>query len=182
MNANDASLKANPRLNRIQKISRILKVCVLFYLLFRLCFLVFTFKSIHLPSGMLSVSAFDVTITGPPVWNVDLPLALSWAASAVIYLLGVISFYRLLCLYEKGIFFSAVNVSEMKRLGSYMAVYAILAAASDAIFTIILTRGLRWMLLMEAFSPWILVGGAIYIIAWIMDEGRKIQEEQALTV
>jgi hypothetical protein len=37
--------------------------------------------------------------------------------------------------------------------------------------------------LLEGFvSPWIVVGGAIYIVAWIMDEGRKIQEEQELTV
>ena len=28
----------------------------------------------------------------------------------------------------------------------------------------------------------LLIGSAIFLIAWIMDEGRKIQEEQELTV
>jgi hypothetical protein len=41
---------------------------------------------------------------------------------------------------------------------------------------------LPWMLLDAVTSPWIVVGYAIYLVAWIMDEGRKIQEEQELTV
>jgi hypothetical protein len=38
------------------------------------------------------------------------------------------------------------------------------------------------MLLDAVTSPWIVVGCAIYLVAWIMDEGRKMQEEQELTV
>jgi hypothetical protein len=41
---------------------------------------------------------------------------------------------------------------------------------------------LPWMLLDAVTSPWIVVGCAIYLVAWIMDEGRKMQEEQELTV
>jgi len=176
MNANEISPKASPRLNRIQKISRILKVCVLFYFVAPLCVLAFNLKSIHLASGMVSV------FNHPYASASDIPrlMYLLCATGTAVYLLGVISFYRLLCLYEKGVIFSGANVSEMKKLGSYLAGYGILAVAANVIYA----GGIifPWVLLEGIASPWIVVGGAIYIVAWIMDEGRKIQEEQELTV
>jgi hypothetical protein len=32
------------------------------------------------------------------------------------------------------------------------------------------------------FSPWLIAGCLTIIIAWVMDEGQKIQVEQELTV
>jgi len=176
MNANEISAKAGLRLNRIQKISRTLKVCVLFYLVAPLCVLAFNLKGIHLASGMVSI------FNHPYASVSDIPKAmyLLSATGMAVYLVGVISFYRLLCLYEKGVIFSRANVSEMKKLGSYLAGYGILAVAAN----IIHAGGIifPWVLLEGIVSPWIVVGGAIYIVAWIMDEGRKIREEQELTV
>ena len=176
MNANEISPKASPRLNRIQKISRILKVCVLFYFVVPLCVLAFNLKSIHLASGMVSV------FNHPYASASDIPrlMYLLCATGTAVYLLGVISFYRLLCLYEKGVIFSGANVSEMKKLGSYLAGYGILAIAANV--TYLGGFIFPWVLLEGFVSPWIVVGGAIYIVAGIMDEGRKIQEEQELTV
>ena len=176
MNANEMSPKANPRMNRIQKISRILKVCVLFYFLAPLCVLAFNLRTIHAAHGAISIfnHAYASTLDIPK------PMYLLWATGTSVYLLGVISFYRLLCLYEKGAIFSGANVSEMKKLGSYLVGYGILAVAANVIYL----GGVifPWVLLEGFVSPWIVVGGAIYIVAWIMDEGRKIQEEQELTV
>jgi hypothetical protein len=176
MNANEISSKASPRLNRIQKISRILKVCVLFYFIAPLCVLAFNLKSIHLASGMVSVFNHPYASAS----DIPKPMYLLCATGTVVYLLGVISFYRLLCLYEKGVIFSGANVSEMKKLGSYLAGYGILAVAANIVYA----GGIvfPWVLLEGVASPWIVIGGAIYIVAWIMDEGRKIQEEQELTV
>jgi hypothetical protein len=72
----------------------------------------------------------------------------------------------------------------MKKLGTYLAGYGILAVAANVIFNVIYVGEIIFpLLLLEGFvSPWIIVGAAIYIAAWIMDEGRKIQEEQELTV
>jgi Protein of unknown function (DUF2975) len=176
MNINNTFPAAGSRLNRIQKISRILKACVLIYFVVPLCALAFNFKSFHLTNGMVSI------FNHPYATASDIPatmIVLS-AVGAGVYLLGVISFYRLLCLYEKGVIFSEANVLEMKRLGSYLAGYGILAIAAAVIYTGEIT--LPWTLLDVVASPWIVVGGAIYIVAWIMDEGRKIQEEQELTV
>ena len=55
MKANEISPKANARLNRIQKVSRILKVCVLFYFVAPLCALAFNLKNIRSTSGMISI-------------------------------------------------------------------------------------------------------------------------------
>ena len=177
MNANENFPKAHPRLNRIQKISRILKVCVLFYFVKPLCVvLAFKLKSIHLASSMVSIFNHPYANAS----DIPAPMIVLYAIGAGINLLGVISFYRLLNLYEKGVIFSGANVSEMKRLGTYLAGYGILAVAASVIYAGGIV--LPWVLLEGIASPWIVVGGAIYIVAWIMDEGRKIQEEQGLTV
>lgn len=176
MNANEVPPKVNSRFNRIQKISRILKVCVLFYFVVPLCVLAFNLKSIHLASGMVSVFNHPYASAS----DIPKPMYLLCATGTVVYLLGVISFYRLLCLYEKGVVFSGANVSEMKKLGSYLAGYGILAIAANV--TYLGGFIFPWVLLEGFVSPWIVVGGAIYIVAGIMDEGRKIQEEQELTV
>ncbi|MGA2244401.1 MAG: DUF2975 domain-containing protein [Verrucomicrobiota bacterium] len=99
---------------------------------------------------------------------------------AGLYLLGVISFYRLLCLYEKGVIFSAANVSQLKNLGSYLVAYGVIGFVA----TQVAAGGFAfpWSLLEIVASPWVVVGGAIFLVAWVMDEGRKIQEEQELTV
>src|ERR1039458_8199745 len=130
MNANEISPKANARMNRIQKVSRILKVCVLFYFVAPLCVLAFNLKSIHLATGMVSIFNHPYANAS----DIPMPMYLLSATGVVVYLLGVISFYRLLCLYEKGVIFSKANVSEMKKLGSYLAGYGILAVAANVIY------------------------------------------------
>ena len=174
MNANEISPKTSSRLNRIRKISRNLKVCVLIYFV-PLCLMALNFKSVHMATGMVSV------FNHPYASVSDIP-ATMYALGAIgmgIYLLGVISFYRLLNLFEKGVIFSAANVLEIKRLGTYLACYGILAVTADAFYS----GGISPLTLLGfVASPWIVGGGAINIVAGIMDEGRKIQEEQELTV
>ena len=176
MTANEPFPKTSRRLNRVQKISRILKVCVLFYFVVPLCVLAFHLKSIHLAAG--TVSIFNHPYANAS--DISKPMYLLWATGTAVYLLGVVSFYRLLCLYEKGSIFSRANVLEMKKLGSYLAGYGILAVAANVIYA----GGIvfPWVLLEGIVSPWIVAGGAVYLVAWIMDEGREIQEDQELTV
>jgi Protein of unknown function (DUF2975) len=95
-------------------------------------------------------------------------------------LLAAIAFYRLLCLYEQGIIFSAANVAHIRRLGQLALLYGIFRPCL-AVFTkhAIYFPALPINILL---SPWLVIGCLIIIVAWIMDEGRKTQEEQALTV
>jgi hypothetical protein len=175
MNANEISPKASPRLNRIQKISRILKACVLIYFVVPLCLVALNFKSLHVASGMVSIFNHPYA----SVSDIPAPMYVLCAIGTGIYLLGMIAFYRLLNLYEKGVIFSAANVLEIKRLGTYLSCYGIVAVTASAIYI----GGITPLTLLGfVSSPWIVGGGAINLVAWIMDEGRKIQEEQELTV
>jgi hypothetical protein len=176
MNATEMAPKTgSARLNRIQKTSRRLKVCVLLYFVVPLGLMALNFKSIHVVSGMVSIFNHPYA----SVSDIPAPTMVLAAIAAGIYLLGMIAFYRLLNLYEKGVIFSEANVREMKRLGTYLACYGILAVTADAFYS----GGISPLTLLGfVASPWIVGGGAINIVAGIMDEGRKIQEEQELTV
>lgn len=176
MNTNESTQKANPRLNRIKIISQILKACVLIYLLAPLCFLAFSLHSLHLACG--TVSMFN----HPYASTAAIPESM-YVLSGIgvgIYLLGVISFYRLLCLYEKGVIFSGANVSEMRKLGGCLVSYGILGVTANVVYAGGIVFPL--VLLEGAASPWLVVGGATFLVSWIMNESRKIQEEQELTV
>lgn len=164
------------RLDRIRRISGILKFCVLIYIIAPLSVVAFNFKTLHVAGG--NVSIFNHVYASAA--EIPTLMYVFSTLGAALYLLGIISFYRLLCLYEKAVIFSAANVKEMKKLASYLVGYGLLGVAAGVAYT----GGfmIPWSLLEMISSPWIVVGGAIYLVAWIMDEGRKIQEEQALTV
>jgi hypothetical protein len=187
----------NPRLSRIRKFSSVLKFAVLVYVFVPLGIVAFHLRTAHSANGIISIfNPPDTRPAGPDVSLLTTKgglLALYASQAAVpslleifailgtgIFLLAIVSFYRLLGLYERGVFFSAANVAEMKNLAGYLVFYGLLCFAADALYM----GGLfvPWSLLGIVASPWIVAGGAVYLVAWIMDEGRKIQEEQELTV
>ncbi|HZM06618.1 MAG TPA: DUF2975 domain-containing protein [Candidatus Saccharimonadales bacterium] len=96
-------------------------------------------------------------------------------------LLAVIAFYRLLNLYEKGIIFSAENVTQIRRLGQLAVFYGVLSACLPVFESPYIQLPLTLPLNILC-SPGFMVGCLTIIIAWVMDEGRKIQQEQELTV
>jgi len=88
---------------------------------------------------------------------------LDFAAAAVMFLL--------FGLYRRGILFSARNVLYIRFQGYYL------------IFCSIVDYQLGGVLHEMSFNTTSVVPGMLIIfVAWIMDEGRKIQEEQELTV
>ena len=178
MNANKNAPKANTRLRRIKNLSRLLKG--LFFAYFVAVGLFFTYARI---APMLG---------GPPnsdtfyKWvNESAGSKLYDALGTSILLLAFIAFYRLLNLFEKAVIFSAENTSQIRRLGLLAIAYALLHACSPMFtpneHTFSVASTLCYFLNFS-LSPFLLAGGFIVIIAWIMDEGRKIQEEQELTV
>jgi hypothetical protein len=177
MNANETAPKSNnSRLKRIQKVSRILQFCVVVYFFAPLVVIVFNLKRVHLANGMISIFNHPYA----SMEHIPNVMFVFSGAGLLAYFLGVSAFLRWLNLYEKGVFFAASNVSQIKKLSGCMAGYGILAVAANVVyaggivFPLVLLDGLA--------CPWIVAGGAVYIVAWIMDEGRKIQEEQELTV
>ena len=77
----------------------------------------------------------------------------------------------LLRLYQQGILFTARNVWYIRVLGYYVIIDWLINYQMEGV-----ARAT------ELHTTQLLVGLLVIFIAWIMDEGRKIQEEQELTV
>ena len=187
MNVNEICPKASTRLNRIKKISRVLKV------LFLLSLLCLVWRGYFLPFVQRMPDGWSV-VWGTYATFSDAPL---FAKLIVVLAVGVllaafITCYQLLNLYEKGIIFSARNVQLLGRIGCLAFGYGLLKVWGP----VLISTWNAWIgvsacpLLnpvlcgIPAFlsSPWIIGGLFVVVISHIMDEGRKIQEEQELTV
>jgi hypothetical protein len=164
MIANETSLKANSRLSRIQKVSASLRT-------FFLCVAI----AGGLGGVQLLISALTPHLVEPQK-IVDGAIALTWAA-------GYWFTYRLFLSFSSGNLFGAKSIRNLRRMGYIGILLGIEKSASSLIFTV------------SFFPPWsnfliavlllffsTIPGFAILCIAWILDEGRKIQEEQELTV
>ena len=115
----------------------------------------------------------------------DIPagLKLLYALAEGIFLLAVVSFYRLLNLYEQGTVFSLANVRLYKWLGCLAVGYGLLEACAPMIRSDVdIFRHLEIFLFEVAGSPWIIGGLFVVMISLIMKEACKLREEQELTV
>jgi len=99
--------------------------------------------------------------------------------SAVIFLAMAVTFYRLLNLFEKGVFFSTKSVRCLMLLGYLAFSEGLLGVIAPVIASGVVTLGL---LLAAIGSPWVVGGLFVIMLSHIMDEGCKMQEEQDLTV
>jgi Protein of unknown function (DUF2975) len=175
MNANEIPPKANPWLNRIQKSSVYLRN------IFLISAIIF---------GVIGLLGFMVTVAG--------------AYSSLSYSVGLFSLsdavecrfaYKLFSHFVHGELFAPQAIRWMRwigilsllrgslNLGSTLHVrlldgYFHHVQAAPFLVQIILYLQLFFSQLVHN----LIFGCVIILIAWIMDEGRKIQEEQALTV
>lgn len=100
-------------------------------------------------------------------------MAMAWVRLGLYGFCAVI-LNNLFRLYERSIFFSAKNVNYIRFLGCYLMIdwlagYLTQSSPHE--------RGAVTVTFTELF-----IGFLVIFIAWVMDEGRKIQEEQELTV
>jgi hypothetical protein len=167
MNANEGSSKASARLKRVKAISRVLKILFPLYLLFTGGYIAFVQRT---PDGFWMVGGNGTCAT---VAEAPFAVKLIVVLGTGILLAAVATCYQLLNLYAKGIIFSARNV----RLPGWIGVSF---GPSSIPFVSLKLLSLYVVLLLG--SPWIIGGFFAVLIAYIMGEGRKIQEEQELTV
>ena len=175
MNANEISSSEKPinsSLPRVVKISRVLKAMLLIYLFVMPLLVIATSqKGISWGFNGQIYSSFSAVPTGGKIICV---------LSTGIDLLAVIAFYRLLNLYEKGIFFSFQNVRLFRALG-YLAFGEGLIRVVEPVVSSGLLNFMN-LLFVAIGSPWIVGGLFGIMISFIMEEGCKIREEQELTV
>ena len=94
-----------------------------------------------------------------------------WLVKTGLGLWGAAVLFALFQLYGRGILFAARNVRYIRFLGYWLII--------DWIIDYLMQGTLHDM---DLSTTPVFVGLIIIFIAWIMDEGRKIQEEQELTV
>jgi Protein of unknown function (DUF2975) len=165
MNANEIFPKANVRLNRIQKVSGILKT--IFFIVTIICIiggvgLCFAFLNFH--GGQKIKFGLDA--------GFEFTCAI-WSSFC----------YKLFDLYSKGELFTARIVHAIQRVGYAYFLMALVGFISRIVSVHLAKTSSEWQWssltgLLTSLFPGLL----ILFIAWIMDEGRKIQEEQELTV
>lgn len=121
----------------------------------------------------------------PVVRGVGLSLTLLVALPA---LLGLNHLRHLFLLYAKGTMFSRPNVLALRGFGRCLILLAIAQMLLTPVMALtlsianppgerVLSMGVSAGMLEAAF-----VGGLLLVIAWVMNEARKIDEEQQLTV
>jgi len=174
-------------LNHIQRTSR--RYRILFNILIVgvpvIDLLYWTFFN-HLPDGLVA--------TLPVARTVELSagaLMLAFLVSllpvgAAMY--GLLTLRSLFGLYEKAIIFSAENVKYFRRLGYALIAWVLANALFTPLISTIITfsnaPGERMVVAqLGVFDvSTLLIGCVILLVSWVMDEGRKIEDEQAHTV
>jgi hypothetical protein len=186
----NANISNNARLNRIKIICRTLKVMLWLYLACMVVFMPgFLRFAATLQEGHWTWTVFGRTYASfTEVPWLDKSVALVCVA---MMLAAIFTGYRLLGLYERGVIFAAENVRLLRRIGALALSYGLLAVLGGNLIEgariLVGTSGISARLLLFdsvgiLISPWVIGGVCLLALSYIMDEGRKIQEEQELTV
>ena len=187
MNTNE--MNTNPGLNRVRKISRILKVMLLIYLGGLVILMPACFQLMH-----KTTEGYWTVLNTTYATLAEIPWMLKSLAvlCAGLLVAAYVTSYQLLSLYERGIIFSTQNVRLLRRIGVLSVSYGVLPVFGRMLFVLWnqwvggSSGSLVIMLSFDFFglliSPWVIGGIFIVVISQIMGEGCKMQEEQALTV
>jgi hypothetical protein len=182
MKPKEISPETSPRMNRIKVVSRIFRVLIgILVVMMTFMSALFFLASVKyalsyaLGSGQPMLNTLHIafsshqTYTSP--FNVPLPVFLIGALQLVLGGWGLILLNRLFLLYERGDFFKTGNIRCIKFLGLIVV-------------GIWLTQTILELMAHQnnIEASGLVYGILVVFIAWIMDEGRKIQEEQELTV
>lgn len=106
--------------------------------------------------------------------------------AAVTY--GLLKLRGLFRLYERGLIFTQLNVNCFRSLGRALIVWVLCDVLRRTLLGLVLTMnnppGKRMLVLGLDSGDFtgVFVGIVVLIISWVMDEARKIQEDQALII
>ena len=173
MNANKIAHKSSPQMKRIRTMSQIIKALFLIYI-FAAGLVAVLF---HTTSNLWKIFGISISV----VSKIPIGVEFLYALGVVIILWAVVTFYRLLNLYEQGTVFSLANVRLYQLLGYLAMGYGLLDACGLNIGLDFVTH-LKIFVFKATSSPWIIGGLFVVMISLIMQEACKMREEQELTV
>jgi hypothetical protein len=185
MNANE---KSNVRLKRIVGVARFFKwICLLAFG----CTIMVATLAIFKPDLVQPVGSANgpgrLTIHAPLVLHEFRPGAawlypVLWLVLVAWFCRGIGYLYRLFANLEKGILFDKDNVRCIWSIGWWMVACSMLGLLLELSKIIWQVVDIPVQIDFSDLAPDLLRGFFVIFIAWIMDEARKIREEQELTV
>ena len=143
----------------------------------------------HLPETLINVNAH----TTPLIPN-ELPIKLQiigfFTSLLPLFALSyvIINIRKLFSFYKEGVIFSFEHVSLLKKTAKALVLWVVLSIIYESAKSVIFSAGNPpgSRVLKVGFSSaqitTLLVGGVVFIIAWVMQEGRTLNEENDLTV
>jgi hypothetical protein len=169
---NGAAKVREARLSRVRNASFVFSICLwLFFFLGAYWFLGFLCGwPVPFSQDHIRIVVSHSHIYSSPS---EMPQTIFWlmvVKQGLAFFAGIM-LLRLFWFYSKGILFTVKNVNCIRFLGYY--------CVADWFVDYAMQSSLRDM---DLSTTPIFVGFFIIFFAWIMDEGRKIQEEQELTV
>jgi hypothetical protein len=178
MTANEISPKANARLNRIQRISKCIRLfiqygCPLIVLGWVVIIILVSKGMIALPKPPLPPETYSTD-------NKNLfngAFVFCQMLTVIIYLVWYYAGLKLFRIFEKGILFTAETVQCIQILGFVFLARFLLELGICLFFPLLQKIGAHEIVWSDLFT-----GPFIICIGWLIDEARKIREEQELTV
>ncbi len=141
----------------------------------------------HLPDGFIEL---PVAVAANQTLSYS-SLALAFCVSLIpvsVAMFGMVTLTKLFKLYENAIVFAAENVKYVRRLGYILIYWVIASAIFTTLISIVISfanpPGQRMMVAEFQISDLstLLIGAIVILISWIMEEGRKLEEETAHTI
>jgi DUF2975 family protein len=179
----------------MNNLSKIKKISKNFHLLFSFLLAVIPLYYVlywalinHLPDTLISVNH------SAPLIQHKLPIGLQLLGfvacllplSALIY--GLLNVRKLFSFYKEGVMFSLEHVSIFKSTAKALLLWVFLSIIYESVKSVLFSAGNPpgSRILEVGFSSGevttLMVGGIVFVIAWVMDEGRILIEEKELTI
>ena len=180
----------------MENLSKIKKFSKNFHLLLSLLLIVIPLLDIlywalinKLPEQLITVNIQSdplIPYTLSPEWQVVGFLASLFPLSALIY--GLLNLRKLFSFYKEGVIFTFAHVSLFKNISKALLLWVFFSmlyeAGKSVLFSLGAGPGNRVLTVGFSSSEMtpLMVGGVVWVIAWVMDEGRLLNEENELTV
>jgi len=148
------------------------------------------FGLIAIPSGFFTFSRLPIVVDfGALEPSIQLAGCAIQLLSAIATIMGFYYLSQLFTLYSKNIIFSLQNMLLIRKIGyTFVAQVLVSIMITQPVLSFVLTKdaipGQRFIssgIGSDEISN-LLIAGIVILISWIMAEGRKLADEQALTI